>query len=61
MVDVYQTGTARFLRGSGKSYEWTILMSIAVVGIGLVVAVCLLTGASVGYSPDDLGLMAAYP
>jgi hypothetical protein len=25
------------------------------------VALCLLTGASAGYTPDDLGLMNAYP
>jgi hypothetical protein len=61
MADVYRTATARSLRGSKKSYDWTVLISVAVIGIGLVVAVCLLTGASAGYSPDDLGLMSAYP
>jgi hypothetical protein len=44
-----------------KSYDRTIILSIAVIAIGLVVALCLLTGSSAGYTPDDLGLMNAYP
>jgi hypothetical protein len=61
MAEVYRTGTAGSLRGSEKSYDWTIIASIVVVAIGLVVALCLLTGSAAGYSPDDLGLMNAYP
>jgi hypothetical protein len=61
MADVYRTGTARSLRGTQKAYDWTIILSIGVVAIGLVVALCLLTGFSAGYSPDALGLMTAYP
>jgi hypothetical protein len=61
MADVYRTGTTGSLRGSAKSYDWTIIASIVVVAIELVVALCLLTGSSAGYTPDDLGLMNAYP
>jgi hypothetical protein len=61
MADVYRTDTALSLRGSEKSRDWTIIISIAVVAVGIVVALCLLTGSSAGYTPDDLGLMNAYP
>ncbi len=61
MADVYRTGTAPSLRGSAKSYDRTIIISIAVVAIGIVVALCLLTGSSAGYTPADLGMMNAYP
>jgi hypothetical protein len=61
MADVYRNSTARFLHGSEKSYDWAIMASIVVASIGIVVALCLLTGSSAGYSPDDLGLMNAYP
>ncbi len=61
MADVYRTATARSLRGSEKSYDRTIIISIVVVAIGIVVALCLLTGSSAGYTPADLGMMNAYP
>ena len=61
MADVYRTGTARSLDGSEKSRDWTITISIIVVAIGLLLALCLLTGSSAGYTPDDLGLMNASP
>jgi hypothetical protein len=61
MADVYRTGTARSLRGSERSYDRTILISIVVVAIGIVVALCLLTGSSASYTPADLGMMNAYP
>jgi hypothetical protein len=61
MADVYRSGTARLLRASEKSYDPIIVVSIVVVAIGLVVALCMLTGSSAGYTPDDLGLMNAYP
>ncbi|HKD77292.1 MAG TPA: hypothetical protein VKB76_17440 [Ktedonobacterales bacterium] len=58
MADVYRSSTA--LRRVEKSFDRTIVVSITVIAIGLVVALCLLTGAA-GYTPDDLGLMNAYP
>jgi hypothetical protein len=61
MADVYRSSTARSLGGTEKSYDRTIVVSIAVIAIGLVVALCLLTGSSAGYTPADLGLMNAYP
>jgi hypothetical protein len=61
MTDVYRTATTRSLRGTEKSYDRTIIISIAVVAIGIVVALCLLTGSSAGYTPADLGMMNAYP
>ena len=61
MADVYRTDMARSLRGSEKSRDRTITVSIAAVAVGIVVALCLLTGSSTGYTPDDLGLMNAYP
>jgi len=61
MADAYRSSTARSLRGVEKSYDRTIVVSIAVIAIGLVVALCLLTGSSAGYTPADLGLMNAYP
>jgi hypothetical protein len=61
MADVYRSSAARSLRGSEKSRDWTIIVSIVVIAIGLVVALCLLTGSSAGYTPSDLGLMNAYP
>jgi hypothetical protein len=61
MADVYRTGTARSIRGSEKSYDRAIIISIVVVAIGIVVTLCLLTGSSAGYTPDDLGMMNAYP
>ena len=61
MADVYRSSTAQFLRGSEKSYDWAIIASIAVVSMGIVVALCMLTGSSAGYAPDDFGLLNAYP
>ena len=61
MADVYRSSTARSFPGSEKPRDWTIIVSIVVIGIGIVVALCLLTGSSAGYTPDDLGLMNAYP
>jgi hypothetical protein len=61
MADVYRSSTVRSIRRSEKSHDWTIIVSIAVVAVGLVVALCLLTGSSAGYTPADLGLMNAYP
>jgi hypothetical protein len=61
MADVYRSGTARSLRRSEKFYDWTIITSIAVVAIGVVVVLCVLTGSSAGYTPDDFGLLNAYP
>jgi hypothetical protein len=61
MADVYRSSTAPSLRGNEKFYDRTIVVSIAVIAIGLVVALCLLTGSSAGYTPADLGLMNAYP
>ena len=61
MADVYRSSAARSLHGTEKSYDRTIVVSIAVIAIGLVVALCLLTGSSAGYTPADLGLMNAYP
>jgi phage baseplate assembly protein gpV len=61
MADVYRSTTVRFLDGSEKSYDWAIMASIVVASVGIVVALCLLTGSSAGFTPDDFGLMNAYP
>jgi len=45
---------------SEKSYDLPVLISIAVVAIGAVVAICALAGHP-GVNPDELGLMTAYP
>jgi hypothetical protein len=45
---------------SEKSYDFRILVSIAVVAIGTVVAICALSGHP-GVNPNELGLMTAYP
>jgi hypothetical protein len=61
MADVYRTGATRSLRGSEKSHDRAIIISMVVVAIGIVIALCLLTGSSAGYTPADLGMMNAYP
>lgn len=61
MADVYRFGTARPLRASEKSYDQIVIVSIVVVAVGLAVALCMLTGSSAAYTPDDFGLMNAYP
>jgi hypothetical protein len=47
-------------RISERSYDFRILVSIAVVAIGAVVAICALAGHS-SVNPNELGLMTAYP
>jgi hypothetical protein len=45
---------------SEKSHDIAILVSIAVVAIGAVIAICALAGHP-GVTPDELALMTAYP
>jgi hypothetical protein len=45
---------------SGKFHDFAILVSIAIVAIGLVVAIWALA-AHPGANPNELGLMTAYP
>jgi hypothetical protein len=47
-------------RISAKTYDFRILVSVAIVAIGLVVAMYALAVHS-GVSPNELGLMSAYP
>ena len=43
-----------------QSYNVRLLMSVAFVAIGVVVAICALA-AHQGVSPADIGLMTAFP
>jgi len=43
-----------------KSSNFRLLLSVAIVAIGLVVAIFALAAHS-GVSPNELGLMSAYP
>jgi len=43
-----------------KSYGVRFLISVAVVAVGVVVAICALA-AHQGVSPADIGLMTAFP
>ena len=43
-----------------NSHDFAILVSIAVVAIGAVIAIWALVGHP-GVNPDELGLMTAYP
>jgi hypothetical protein len=45
---------------SEKSSNFRLLLSVAIVAIGLVVAIFALAVHS-GVSPNELGLMSAYP
>jgi hypothetical protein len=46
---------------SKKSYDVRFLLSIAVVALGIAVAVWALAAAHHGFSPDELGSMTALP
>jgi hypothetical protein len=46
---------------SKKSYDVRFLLSIAIVSIGIAVAVWALAASHQDFSPDALGLMAALP
>jgi hypothetical protein len=44
-----------------KSYDVRFLLSIAIVVLGIAVAIWALAGAHHDFSPDELGLMTALP
>jgi hypothetical protein len=46
--------------GSEKSFNFRVLVSVAIVAIGLVIATYALA-VHPGVSPNELGLMSAYP
>jgi hypothetical protein len=46
---------------STKSYDVKFLLSIAIVAVGIAVAVWALAAAHHGFSPDEIGLMTALP
>ena len=48
-------------RISEKSPDFRILVSVAIVAIGLVVATYALAVHTTGVSPNEIGLMSAYP
>jgi hypothetical protein len=55
--------TSPFTSGlaSKKSYDARFLLSIAVVAVGIALAVWALASAHHGFSSDELGFMTAFP